>query len=52
MKEQFNLNNQIAKTLERERLKEVWIEFMQQLSGDVWRLQRPRPRCYDHGTIV
>ena len=36
MKEQFNLNNQIAKTLERERLKEVWIEFMQQLSGDVW----------------
>ena len=36
MKEQFNLNNQIAKTLERERLKEVWMEFMQQLSGDVW----------------
>jgi hypothetical protein len=36
MEEQFNLNNQIAKTLERERLKEVWMEFMQQLSGDVW----------------
>lgn len=36
MQDQFNLNTQIAKTLEREQLKEVWLEFMQQLSGDVW----------------
>ena len=36
MEDQFNLNTQIAKTLEREQLKEVWLEFMQQLSGDIW----------------
>ncbi len=36
MQDQFNLNTQIPKTLEREQLKEVWLDFMQQLSGDVW----------------
>ena len=36
MQEKFNLNAQAAKTLEREKLKEVWLEFMQQLSGDIW----------------
>lgn len=36
MQNQFNLNTQAEKTLEREQLKEVWLEFMQQLSGDVW----------------
>ena len=36
MEDQFNLNTEIAKTLEREQLKEVWMEFMQQLSGDIW----------------
>jgi hypothetical protein len=36
MEDQFNLNSQIAKTLEREDLKEVWMEFMQELSGDIW----------------
>lgn len=36
MQDQFNLNTQVPKTLEREHLKEVWLDFMQQLSGDVW----------------
>jgi hypothetical protein len=36
MQDQFNLNTQVPKTLEREQLKEVWLDFMQQLSGDVW----------------
>jgi hypothetical protein len=36
MQDQFNLNKQVPKTLEREQLKEVWLDFMQQLSGDVW----------------
>jgi hypothetical protein len=36
MQEKYNLNAQAAKTLEREQLKEVWLEFMQQLSGDIW----------------
>ncbi|MGH1337488.1 MAG: hypothetical protein ACRBFS_15300 [Aureispira sp.] len=36
MQDKFNLNAQAAKTLEREKLKEVWLEFMQQLSGDIW----------------
>lgn len=36
MQDQFNINTQVPKTLEREQLKEVWLDFMQQLSGDVW----------------
>lgn len=36
MDDHFNLNNKIFKTLERDRVKEVWLDFMQQLSGDVW----------------
>ncbi|MCH2021525.1 MAG: hypothetical protein MK207_03495 [Saprospiraceae bacterium] len=36
MEDQFNLNTHVAKTLEREQLKDVWMDFMQQLSGDVW----------------
>jgi hypothetical protein len=36
MQDKFNLNAQAAKTVEREQLKESWLNFMQQLSGDIW----------------
>ena len=36
MDNQHNLNNQNALPLEREDLKEKWIDLMQKLSGDIW----------------
>ena len=36
MDNQHNLNNQNTLPLEREDLKEKWIDLMQKLSGDIW----------------
>lgn len=36
MEQKFNLNEQTIKNLERRELKDIWMDFMQQLSGDVW----------------
>ena len=36
MEETFNLNEQTIRNLERQRLKEIWLDFMQQLSSDIW----------------